>query len=270
MHDYSVYEDIVCTVEGRLLTVMFNRPERRNAMSARMGREFRDIVAKLYTDGDVGAVILSGAGDRGFCAGLDIKEADSRAAGESGARSAMHDYAGPKELMETLINLPQPVVCALNGDAAGMGASIALCCDIIVANETARFSDPHIKNLAVVAGDGGTIHWPLMMSIYKAKEFLLTGDFLLAKDAAATGMINYALPYEEMMPKAREIAQKLADGPQWAVRWTKVALNRIVKSRMELTMDLAAALEMITLASDDHREAMSAFVEKRPPKFTGH
>jgi enoyl-CoA hydratase/carnithine racemase len=172
--------------------------------------------------------------------------------------------------MEVLINVPQPIICALNGDAAGMGASIALCCDIIVANETARFADPHIKNLAVVAGDGGTIHWPLMMSIYKAKEYLLTGDFLLAKDAAAFGMINYALPYDQMMPKAREIAQKLADGPQWAVRWTKVALNRIVKNRMEMTMDLAAALEMITLASDDHREAMSAFVEKRAPNFTGH
>jgi enoyl-CoA hydratase/carnithine racemase len=270
MHDYSTYEDIVCTVEGRLLTVMFNRPERRNAMSSRMGREIRDIIAKLYTDNDIGAVILTGAGDRGFCAGLDIKEADGRASGDAGPRSAMHDYAGPKELMEVFINVPQPIVCALNGDAAGMGASIALCCDIIVANETARFSDPHIKNLAVVAGDGGTIHWPLMMSIYKAKEYLLTGDFLLAKDAAAVGMINYALPYAEMMPKAREIAQKLADGPQWAVRWTKVALNRIVKNRMEMTMDLAAALEMITLASDDHREAMSAFVEKRPPKFTGH
>jgi enoyl-CoA hydratase/carnithine racemase len=270
MHDYSSYEDIVCTVEGRLLTVMFNRPERRNAVSSRMGREMRDILAKLKTDDDVGAVIWTGAGDRGFCAGLDIKEADGGARSDSAPRSAMHDYAGPKELMETFINIPQPIVCALNGDASGMGASIALCCDIIVANETARFADPHIKNLAVVAGDGGTIHWPLMMSMYKAKEYLLTGDFLSAKDAAAFGMINYALPYDEMMPKAREIAQKLADGPQWAVRWTKVALNRIVKSRMEQTMDLAAALEMITLASDDHREAMAAFVEKRPPNFTGH
>ena len=111
MHDYTSYEDIVCTVEGRLLTVMFNRPERRNAMSNRMGREMRDILAKLKTDDDGGAVIWTAAGDRGFCAGLDIKEADGRASEGGGApRSAMHDYAGPKHaagVFDTLNEMSQ-------------------------------------------------------------------------------------------------------------------------------------------------------------------
>src|SRR5207253_6713972 len=133
-----------------------------------------------------------------------------------------------------------------------------------------RLADTHIKTLGVVAGDGGTIHWPLSMSIYKAKEYLLTGAFLTAKDAAAMGMINYALPYAEVMPKARELAAQLASSPRWAVRWTKASINRIVRERSELTMDLATALEAVTLASEDHRESMRAWIERRPPRYTGH
>ena len=190
--DYRGYEFIVTEYDDGVLTVMFNRPEVRNALNPGMQREFREILEKLEVDQEVGAVILTGAGDRGFCA-----------------------------------------------------------------------------TLGVVAGDGGTVHWPLSMSIYKAKEYLLTGDFLSAKDAAAMGMINYALPYAEVMPKAKEIARKLAGYPRWSVRWTKASLNRIVRDRSELTMDLATALEMVTLASEDHRESLRAFVERRPPKYTG-
>jgi enoyl-CoA hydratase/carnithine racemase len=178
-------------------------------------------------------------------------------------------FVGPKRLIADMLEVEQPIIGAINGDAVGLGASVALNCDIVVANERARFADTHVKNLGVVAGDGGTVAWPLMMGIHKAKEYLLTGDLLLAADAAKFGFINYALPGDEVMPKAREIALRLANMPPWPVRWTKTVINKIVRERLNLTMDSALALEWLTFTSEDHREAVSAWNERRPGVYKG-
>jgi enoyl-CoA hydratase/carnithine racemase len=167
-----------------------------------------------------------------------------------------------------MLDVQQPIIGAINGDAVGLGATIALACDIVVANETARFADTHVKNLGVAAGDGGTVLWPMMMGIHKAKEYLLTGDFLVASDAAKAGMINYAVPAAEVLPKAREIALKLAYGPVWAIRWTKTAMNKILREQLNLTLDTARFAEQICFASEDHQEAVKAFRQKRQPEYT--
>lgn len=267
MLDESKYEELKLEREGRLLTITLNRPESLNAVIPPMHRELASIWHDIADDDDIGAVILTGAGRRGFCAGANVKWMGKQKS--SGRQGAVRSWVEAKRIIADMMEVEQPIIGAINGDAIGFGASLALNCDIIVANETARFADTHVKNLGVVAGDGGTVTWPLMMGIHKAKEFLFTGDFLVASDAARMGWINFAVPYEDMMPKAREIALRLAHQPQWALRWTKAMVNKIQKDLLNLTMDAALAAEHVTFASEDHREAMAAFMEKRPPKYTG-
>jgi len=260
--DYSKYDAIQVIKEDRLLTVTLNRPESLNALTREAHSQLELLWHEVADDESVGAILLTGAG-RAFCAGADMKSVSGEPLPL--ARSFVH----AKRLIAEMLEVEQPIVGAINGDAVGLGASLALACDIIVADERARFADTHVKNMGVVAGDGGTVIWPLMMGIHRAKEYLLLGDFLPAAEAARLGMINYALPSDQVMPKARELALRLANGPQWAQRWTKTAINKIMRDRLNLTMDTALAAEWITFGTEDHREAVAAFLEKRPPRFTG-
>lgn len=120
-----------------------------------------------------------------------------------------------------------------------------------------------------MAGDGGTIIWPMLLGVSRAKEFLMRGTLVQGKDAERIGLVNYALPAAEVLPKARAIARELADGASWAMRWTKMSINKEIRQRANLTLDLAHALEMLTLPMQDHREATRAFKEKRKPTFIG-
>lgn len=266
--DYSKYKELELTFEDRLLTIKINRPESRNALTSGLHREFEEIWQDVAVDDSIGAIIVTGAGDRAFCAGVDMKSGLSSAS-DGARRSPARSFVGAKRLIANMLEVEQPIIGAINGDAVGLGASIAFSTDILFVNENARLADTHVKNLGVVCGDGGTVTWPLMMGIHKAKEYLLTGDFLHARDAERLGIINYALPPEEVMPRAREMALRMANGPTWALRWTKTSINKIMRDRLNLTMDTALATEWLTLASDDHKEAVAAFLEKREPKFTG-
>jgi enoyl-CoA hydratase len=265
MADYSKYQEVKVERDGPLLTVTFDRPEVRNSISWEMHDELDLLWHEVGLDQEVGAIIITGSGDRAFSSGGNVKNMQKRTSAGPDWRGS---FLGPKRLIGNLLEIEQPIVAAVNGDAIGLGASIAFACDIIVANEKARFADTHVK-VGLVAGDGGTLLWPMMMSIHKAKEYLMTGDFLLAKDAERLGIINYALPYEEVMPKAREIALRLANGPKWAIRWTKGAVNKILRERHNLIMDTSLATEYLTLMTDDHREAAAAWAERRQPHYTG-
>ncbi len=141
-------------------------------------------------------------------------------------------------------------------------------CDVTVASEAARIGDPHAR-IGLVAGDGGAAIWPLLVGISRAKEFLMRGSLIKGKDAERIGLVNYALPAEQVLPKATEIAQELADGATWAIRWTKLSVNRILKQNMHMILDASMALEHETMHMEDHREATKAFAEKRKPSFTG-
>lgn len=259
---------LTITREDRLITVMLNRPEAMNAVTRDMHEQLEYFWYDVAGDDTIGAIILTGAGNRGFCTGADMK--NMSAGIQSGEpRAVARSYVSPKRLISSMLEVEQPIIGAINGDAVGMGCSLAFACDIIVASDRARFADTHVKNLGVTAGDGGTVTWPLMMGIHKAKEYLLTGDFLYAKDAAAAGYINYAVPFEEVMPRAREFGLKFANGPSWAQRWTKSAINKTQRQLLELNMDTALATEWLCFATEDHKEAVAAFMEKRPGKFKG-
>jgi enoyl-CoA hydratase len=156
----------------------------------------------------------------------------------------------------------------LNGVASGLGATIALFCDIIIAAKTARIGDPHVR-VGIVAGDGGSVIWPLLVGPARAKEYLLTGDLVNAEEAERIGLINRVVEPEELYPTALALAQRLAAGAPKAIGWTKLSINRWLKEGLNLIMDTSLGLEWLTFVSEDHREAVDAFLEKREPKYKG-
>jgi enoyl-CoA hydratase len=165
-----------------------------------------------------------------------------------------------------MLDVEQPIIGAINGDAVGLGATLALLCDITVVSEKARFADTHVK-VGVVAGDGGAVIWPLLIGPHRAKEFLMRGNFIDGARAERIGMVNYAVAPDQVMPKAKELAQELADGPTFAIRWSKLAVNKWLKEQANLIMDTGLAYEMMTFNTWHHQEAVKAFVEKRKPNF---
>ncbi|MBI5909234.1 MAG: enoyl-CoA hydratase/isomerase family protein [Betaproteobacteria bacterium] len=267
MPDYSRYQFVKVEVANKVATVTLNRPEAMNATNPQMHGELEQIWVDLAEDAAVNAILLTGAG-RAFSAGGDVKAMAARYGTEEGKQRTLTLPSGARRLIQNMLDVGQPIIGAINGDAMGLGATIALFCDVIVASETARIADTHVK-VGIVAGDGGAVIWPLLIGPARAKEFLMRGKIINGAEAAQMGLVNYAVPTEAVLPKAREIAQELADGATWAIRWSKLSVNKWLKDQVNLILDASLAYEMLTFHTDDHREAARAFVDKRPPKFGG-
>jgi enoyl-CoA hydratase len=270
--DYSDYEFLKVEVADRIATLTINRPDRLNAVNGPLHHELEQIWIDLGADSDVNAIIFTGAG-RAFCAGGDIKGmAEGGFAGSEGAKKGKGrgrgaiQAANGRRLVENMLDVEQPIIGAINGDAVGLGATLALLCDITVVSEKARFADTHVK-VGVVAGDGGAVIWPLLIGPHRAKEFLMRGNFIDGARAERIGMVNYAVAPEQVMAKSKELAQELADGPTYAIRWSKLAVNKWLKEQANLIMDTGLAYEMMTFKTWHHEEAVKAFIEKRKPNF---
>lgn len=257
---YKTLETIVVSKDNGVATLTLNRPDSRNAVSPRMHLELSEIWPRISADPEIDAVIITGAG-RAFCAGGDVKGM------EAGAFKIPGKLTAEARLLVTrLLEVEQPIIAAINGDAIGLGATIALFCDITVAAETARIADPHVR-VGLVAGDGGAVIWPHLVGVNRAKEFLMRGSMVNGADAARIGLVNYAVPAGDVMNKASELARELADGPRWAIRWTKVSVNKMLKESVNLVLDTSLAYEEVSMGLPDHDEAARAFVEKRKPVF---
>ncbi|MBN9426762.1 MAG: enoyl-CoA hydratase/isomerase family protein [Burkholderiales bacterium] len=264
---YETYEHLKIEVADKVALVVLNRPEVRNAMNRTMIRELQRIWRDLADDKSVHAVVLTGAGTH-FSVGGDVKQMSSRPGGDFLNEGEQWDPAVSRRLVQQLLELDKPIVCAINGDAAGLAATIALFCDISVMADTARIGDPHVR-VGLVAGDGGAVIWPLLIGMLRAKEYLLRGVMVPAREAERVGLVNYCLPPDQVLTKAREIAAELAGGATWAVRWTKLAINAAIKERANLVLPASYAYEHITMEMEDHKEAATAFKEKRKPAFKG-
>jgi enoyl-CoA hydratase len=169
------------------------------------------------------------------------------------------------DLVYNLINLDKPVISAINGTAVGAGLVVALLSDISIIAETARFTDGHTR-LGVAAGDHAAIIWPLLCGMAKAKYYLLTSDFLDGKEAERIGLVSMCVPTDQVLPKAWEVAEKLAAGSQSSIRWTKRALNNWLRQAGPI-FDQSLALEMLGFMGDDVREGVRAIRQKRSPSF---
>ncbi len=262
------YDTLLVDKKDNILTITLNRPERLNAVDEVMHKEIGDVFEEAGMDADVSAVVLTGAG-RAFCSGGDL-----RAMSERGGAIALQSRPlgavtqDGRRILHNILWLEQPLLCALNGVAAGLGATLALFCDIIYASNQARIGDTHVR-AGLVAGDGGSVIWPLLVGVAKAKELLMTGDIIDAREAERIGLVNKVVPHDELMETVMELARRLADGPALAIRGTKHTLNKKVWNDLNQALDLGLAIEERSARHPDHQEAARAFVEKRPPKFKG-
>jgi enoyl-CoA hydratase len=263
MMDYASYRFIRAERRERVLTLTLDNPP-MNTVQMELHNELSRIFHDVQVDHDCDVVVLTGSGEV-FSAGGDIPNMQRRI---DDPELFNRKNVEMKRIVFGLIELEKPVVCRINGDCFGLGATLALLCDIIVAVDTARIADPHVK-MGYVAGDGGAIIWPQLIGFARAKQYLLLGDALDAREAERIGLINYAVPQDELDARVDAIVGRLANGATKAIRWTKTSMNIQLRQIAHAALDASLAYEALTNISDDHQEAVTAFKEKRRPRFTG-
>jgi len=260
--DTDSFTTLVVSREGRIITAAFDNPETLNAVTPPVEHELVRFFHEVAVDGDCDVVILTGRG-RVFSAGGDIDHIRDMA-----ERPETFDSHAAKRMICALLDCPKPVIAKVNGHAIGLGATLALMCDAVFAADHAKIGDPHVK-MGFAAGDGGAIVWPLLIGHLRAKEYLMTGDPILAPDAARIGLINHSVPAAELDARVDSYARRLAAGATQAIGFTKVLCNLELKQKVVALFDASIAYERITNYSADHREAVAAYIEKRDPMFTG-
>ncbi len=261
--EFSDYQRLKLSRRGRILVIAIDNG-RMNAIDGRMHKELARVFIDAQDDDGSDLVILTGNG-RAFCAGGDMEWFQMTIENPKEFRAILPEA---KRIVTSLLDMEKPLICRLNGAAAGLGATIALMSDVIIAADTAAIGDPHVK-VGLVAGDGGAIIWPQLIGFARAKELLMTGDMLPATEAERLGLVNYAVPADELDAKVDEIAGKILGNPRWAVRWTKTAANIPLRELAAKLTDAALAYELVTNTTEDRRETVAAFVEKRQPQLTG-
>lgn len=251
--------------EAGVLWVTLDRPERRNAISPEMHAELTPLFQRIAADRAANVVVLTGAGEKAFCVGADFGGMQDNL--DDGYDDGHHELMwGSAALVRAQLAVPQPIISAINGDAIGLGATMALFCDIPLMATEARLADPHV-GAGLVAGDGGAILWPMLMGLNRGKEFLLTGDIMGSAEALSLGLVNHVYPRAELVDEAMKLATRLAKGPQVAIRFNKRLANSELIDRVNRVIDASLAMEAITFGTADHREAVQAFIEKRQPNF---
>ncbi len=237
-----------------------NRPERLNAVNGTLHNELTRVTRDADADPDVKVLVITGAG-RAFCAGGDFSPQKDRSDGSATFREA-------RQIVDHLLECTKPVISAVNGYAMGLGATVALLADVVYAARSAVFADTHV-NMGIGAGDGGQVIWPLLMGVNRAKYYLMTGERLTATEAERLGLVNFVVDDDAVLTEALAFASRLAGGPGLAISASKVAVNNYIRMISNLVLPLSLSMEERTIASQDHREAVRAFQEKRPAQFTG-
>lgn len=258
------YKHLGLKREGGVLTVTIDNPP-SNAVTNGMHEEFRTLFTDIGLDDETKVVVLTGAGDRAFSAGGNVADMVDMLSKPMVAATSMREAA---ELVYSLLRLNKPTIARINGHAIGLGATLALYCDLTYAVETAKIADPHVA-VGFTAGDGGALIWPQLIGYARAREYLLTGDPIVAKDAAEIGLITRAVSADQLDETVYGMANRLASGATFAINTTKQAINMVLRRNFEGIVEAHTGLEMMSQLTADHAEAAHAFLEKRKPNFTG-
>lgn len=258
------YETILFEHEAGVARLTLNRPERLNAFTDRMHAEVADALSRVEADADARVLLLRGAG-RGFCAGQDLSERDTRNGRPDLGVSTGTQY---NPLVRRLAALPLPVVCAVNGVAAGAGVNLALACDIVLAKRSARFVQS-FSAIGLVPDAGGTWHLPRALGQARALGFTLTGGTLDAGQAEQWGLIWRAIDDADFEAEVDALVARLAAAPTRGLAAAKRAIRAAATATLDAQLDLERDLQRACGWTDDYREGVNAFKERRPPRFTG-
>jgi len=255
------YQTLLVEIRNRIAYVTINRPDKLNALNAQAKTELKQVFEGMQTDPSVDLVILTGAGDKSFVAGTDIKELT-----ELNQESGQAFSAGGQAVFDLIANLGKPVIAAVNGYALGGGAELAMACHIRVAADNARFGQPEV-GLGIIPGYGGTQRLARLVGKAKALEMILTGDPIDAQEALKIGLVSKVVPQADLIKAAEEIAHKILAKGQVAIRKALKALNATDEMTLAKGQAEEARLFGECCASEDFQEGTRAFLEKRKPAF---
>jgi enoyl-CoA hydratase len=264
--DPDSYENFKIRKDGRVLHAVIDNPTRKNALTVPMQMDLHRLWDEVDHDDEVYVVVLSGEGDA-FCAGVDVGDLSKRKDAQT-EQPSRFSVKRPRDSFWRMLDCETPIIAKVRGPAYGLGASIALCADIVIATETARFCDSHVK-MGITPGDGGAVLWPLLIGFHRAKEYIMLGDPIGGREAAEIGLINRCVPDDELDATVEDLAQRLANGAPLAIAFAKLSVNVMLKQLMAGAFETSMAYDMLTIRSNDVREGMDAFAQRRPPRFTG-
>lgn len=257
------YTTLLVTINARIAIVTINRPDKLNALNAQCKAELKEVFTSLKTNQEIQAVILSGAGEKAFVAGTDITELLSL-----DAITGKEFAEGGQAIFDLIQHLGKPVIAAVNGYALGGGCELALACHIRVASENAKFGQPEV-NLGVIPGYGGTQRLTRLVGTGKAAEMILTGNPIDAQEALRIGLVNKVVPLAELLPTCETLAKTILTKGELAIRMSLKAINASMETPLSEGLNVEAGLFGEACSTDDAKEGIKAFMEKRKPEFKG-
>jgi 2-(1,2-epoxy-1,2-dihydrophenyl)acetyl-CoA isomerase len=262
MLDYST---LLFEIDRGVLTITLNRPEVYNALNEAMKRELNDALKEAEKDSNVRCVVIRGSGDKAFCSGQDLKEHAGKETRRSLKESLEKSY---NPMIRKMRSMEKPIIGMINGVAAGAGLSIALACDMRIMADTAKLIEVFIR-IALVPDSGS--HWflPRLVGMAKAFEYAALGNDITAAEAERVGLVNRVVPAAELEKATREIAEKLAHSPTKSIGLIKRTLNKSLSSDLDSLLDYEAYIQEIASLTEDHKEGVAAFLEKRAAQFKG-
>ena len=262
------YETLDFVKDNGIAVLTMNRPDKLNAISPTMWFELAKAMDEIKSDDDIRVLVLTGAG-RGFCAGADVAETLTLAiSGDAPPRTRpqLREPFGVAGLR--LAQLEKPTIAAVNGSAAGMGFSLALACDIRIASEKAKFTNVFLK-MGLIPDNGMTYFLSRLIGMAKALEIMYTSQPIEATEAEKIGLVNRVVPAEELMNTTMELAQKIAAASPMAAELTKYVTMKAQNSSLEQLIDIETYAQRFCMETEDFKEGVAAFIEKRPPNFKG-
>ncbi len=259
------FETILCSVSNGTCAITLNRPEVYNAFNEKMKREINDALKESEKDASVRCLIIRGAGDKAFCSGQDLKEHSGNESKRSLKESLEKSY---NPMIHRIRTMEKPVIGMINGVAAGAGLSLALACDYRIMADSAKLIEVFIR-IGLVPDSGS--HWflPRLVGMAKAFEYSALGDDISAAEAEKVGLVNKVVPFTELEKETMKIAERLSKAPTKAIGLIKRALNKALTSDLDSLLQYEATMQEIVSHTEDHKEGVRAFLEKRPAEFQG-